>query len=91
MTNGSIVNHKDKEIECEFCIDIKKLSNFKEITQGGFGTLYKAKLSGYKDPVAVKVLNSLEDIDIECFIQEAAILNSLNHKYKKEKKTAAII
>lgn len=64
-------------------IPFNRLSCVTLIRHGDITSIYKAELTDENKPVILKVLTSDESICRERFIQEAAILKSLKHKYTK--------
>lgn len=56
------------------------LSRFKRVGVGAFGSVYKATMEGFQEPVAVKVLTAEENFAVDIFYREATILKSLGHK-----------
>lgn len=63
-------------IDC--CIDFQRLHSLERMKRGGFAVVYRARLDG-RD-VAVKVLQSAEQVPSKLFIQEAAVLRMLQHR-----------
>ncbi|GMH38598.1 hypothetical protein BSKO_06482 [Bryopsis sp. KO-2023] len=64
----------------EDLVPFESLSKFERIGLGGFGCVYKAKMEGYKRPVAVKVLAVNRPNVTAMFVQEAAVLRMVEHE-----------
>ena len=64
-------------IDCH--IDFHRLASFQRLKRGGFAMVYRARLDG-RD-VAVKVLHREEVTPSKLFIQEAAVLRMLRHRW----------
>ncbi len=76
MADGGLSRLLDAVCDDTFAARIEV---FEEAARGGMGVVYRASIRATDEPIAIKELSPTDDVDIERFLREAAVLERMDH------------